>query len=151
MFTGSSPSYGFYTMNDAVLELNNSFNDLGIIFSCELDFGNHITSTVSKTTCILGFQSHPILEYESVIWDPQYAVRSNKIESIQMQINIFCFRYLGNCWDPNKTFSTHWLFKKADVRILNAVFLLKLINGVINFQFFLEKLYRRVAIRPTRY
>ena len=44
-----------YTMNGAVLELVNSFNDLRIIFDCKLDFRNHITSIVSKTTCILGF------------------------------------------------------------------------------------------------
>ena len=37
------------------LELVNSFKDLRIIFNCKLDFRNHITSTVSKATCILGF------------------------------------------------------------------------------------------------
>ena len=70
-----------------VLELINTFNDLGIIFDCKLDF-----RTVSKATCILAFIkrlakefSHPcvteqlfttlvrpILEYDSVIWNPQY-------------------------------------------------------------------------------
>ena len=36
-------------------------------------------------------------------------------------------------------------------KMLNAVFLLKLINGVINSQFLLEILYIRVPVRPTRY
>ena len=45
----------FYTMNGAVLEPVNFFNYLGIIFSCKLDFRNHITQTVSKATCILRF------------------------------------------------------------------------------------------------
>ena len=38
----------------------------------------------------------PILEYGSVIWDPQYAVHSDKIESIQIQFLLFCLRRLGN-------------------------------------------------------
>ena len=53
--TTSPPTNGFYTINGAVLELVNFFNDLGIIFHCKLDFRNHITSTVCKATCILGF------------------------------------------------------------------------------------------------
>ena len=86
-FIRSSLTNGFYTMNGAVLELVNSFNVLGIIFDCKLDFRNHITSIVSKATCILVFIKlwskefsdpyvtkqlfttlvRPILEYESVI------------------------------------------------------------------------------------
>ena len=46
-FTRSSPTNGFYKMNGDVLELVNSFNDLGIIFDRKLVFRNHITSTVS--------------------------------------------------------------------------------------------------------
>ena len=67
--------------------------------NCILDFRNHITSTVSKAKCIPGFIKRwakefsdtyvtkqlfttlirPILEYGSIIWDPQYA----EIESVQ--------------------------------------------------------------------
>ena len=54
-FSRSSATKEFYTMNGAVLELVNSFSDLGIIFNCKLDFRNHITPTVSKGACILGF------------------------------------------------------------------------------------------------
>ena len=35
--------------------------------------------------------------------------------------------------------------------MLNAVFLLKVVNGIINTQFLLEKLYIRVPVHPTRY
>ena len=103
-FTRSSPSKGFYTMKGTVLELVNSFKDLEIIFDCKLVFRNHITSTVSKATCILVFIKRwakkfsdtyitkqlfttlicPILEYESVIWHTQYAKYSDKIESVQI-------------------------------------------------------------------
>ena len=50
--TRSFPTNEFHAMNDAVLELVNSFNDLEIIFDC---FRNDMTSTVSKAKCILGF------------------------------------------------------------------------------------------------
>ena len=43
----------------------------------------------------------PILEYGSAIWGPQYAVYSDKIESIQKQFLLFCFRNLWNGWDSN--------------------------------------------------
>ena len=38
----------------------------------------------------------PVLEYGSVIWDPQYAVHSEKIESVHKQFLLFCLRNLGN-------------------------------------------------------
>ena len=122
-FTTSSPTNEFYTMIGAVLELVNAFNDLQIIFDCRLDFRNHITPTVNEATCIQGFIKRwakefsdpyvtkqlfttlvlPILEYGSVIWDPQYAIHSNKIESVQKQFLLFCLRNLGNGWDLNST------------------------------------------------
>ena len=75
----------FYNELELELELLNSFNDLGIVFDCKLNFRNHITSTVSIV--ILGFIKRwakefsdlyvtkqlfttlvrPILEYVSVI------------------------------------------------------------------------------------
>ena len=80
----------YYTMNSAILKLGYSFNDLGIIFECKLDFRNYITSTVSKATCILVFIKRwakefsdpyvakqlfttlvrPILEHRCITWDP---------------------------------------------------------------------------------
>ena len=100
----------------------------------------------------------PNLEYGSVIWDHQYAVHCDKIESVQKQFLLFCLRKLGNGWDPNirlPTLKRLALFKlpslKSCRKMLNAVFLLKLINGVINSKFLLDKLYIRVPDRPTRY
>ena len=105
----------------------------------------------------------PILEYGSIIWDPQHAVHSknltHKIKSVQKQFLLFCLRYLGNGWDTNIRLPSYEkrlaLIKlpslKSRRKILNAVFLLKLIIGVINSQLLLEKLYIRVPVRPTRY
>ena len=84
----------------------------------------------------------PILECGSVIWDPQYAVHSDRIESVQIQFLLFCLRRLALIKLPSL---------KSRRKMLNAVFLLKLINVVINSQFLLEKLYIRVPVRPTRY
>ena len=154
----------FYTMNGTVLELVNSFNNFGIIFDCKLTFRNHITSSISKAICILGFfkrwakefSDHyvtkqlftslvrPILEYGSIILDSQYGVHSDKIESVQIQFLLFSLRRLGNGWDPNKRLP---FYEKSHRKCcINAVFLLNLINGIINFQFLLEKLYIRVPV-----
>ena len=113
-FTRLYPTNGFYTMNGAIVDLVNSFNELGTIFNYKLDFRNHIISTASKVKCILDFIKRwakefsdpyvikqlftnlviPILEYESVIWNPLYAVHSDKIESVQKQgSNHGCRRY----------------------------------------------------------
>ena len=108
-------------MNGAVLELVNSFNDLEIIFDCKLDFRNHITTTVNKATCILGLIKQwakefsdpyvikqlfttlvrPILEYGPIIWDPQYPVHCDKIESVQIQSLLFRLCRLEKGWGHN--------------------------------------------------
>ena len=99
---------------NGTIELGNSFDDLGIIFVCKLGFKNHITSTVSKATCTLGFMKRwvkgfsdpygteplfttlfrPNLEYGSAIWGFQYAVHSDKIESVQKQFLLFFFFFV---------------------------------------------------------
>ena len=95
-FTRSSPTNSFYTMNITALQLVNSFNDLGLIFNCKLNFRNHITLIVNKTTCILRFIKRwakkfsnsyvtkplfttlvrPTLDYGSVIWHSQHGVHT---------------------------------------------------------------------------
>ena len=52
-FTRSSPIDGFYTINSAVLELVNSFNDLGIIFDCKLDFRNQLLAKLNVSWDLL--------------------------------------------------------------------------------------------------
>ena len=83
-----------------------------------------------------------ILKYVSVIWDPQYAAHSDRIES--MQFLLFCLRRLRNEWDTNIRLPSYENLiklqsKKIRRKILDVAFLLKLINGVINSQFLLEK------------
>ena len=41
-------------------------------------FDSYVTKQLFNTLV------RPILEYESVIWDPQYAVHCDKIESVQI-------------------------------------------------------------------
>ena len=117
-FTLTSPTNGFYIMNDAVFELVNSFNDFGTNFDWKLDFRDHITSIVSRAKCVLGVIKwwakelsnsyvtkqlfttlvRSILVYGSVIW----CCTLKKIKSIQIQFLLFYLRHLGNEWDPNK-------------------------------------------------
>ena len=72
-------------MNGAVLELFNSFNDLGIIFDHNLDLRNHITSTVFSSLC-----------YQTIVYHTgtlNAAEHSDKIESVQKQFLLFCLRH----------------------------------------------------------
>lgn len=177
IFSRTSPNNGLYTMNASILELVDSINDLGVNFDRKLDFRNHITLTVNKATGVLGFIKRwskefsdpyvtkqlfttlvrPILEYGSVIWDPQYSVHSNKIESVQIQFLLFCLRGLG--WDPRIRLPSYVnrlaLIKLPTLRsrrkMLNALFLLKLINGSVNSQFLLGKVNLNVPVRLSRH
>lgn len=91
-----------------------SFLDLGVLFSPNLSFDQHINKCISKASSMLGFiirfskefqdpytlktlyvsfvRSH--LEYASVIWSPYYQNSSDRIESIQKKFLIFALRRL---------------------------------------------------------
>lgn len=177
IFTRLSPINGRYIMNNAVLDLVDSFNDLGVLLDRKLDFKSHITLTVNKANGVLGFIKRwakefsdpyttkqlfttlvrPILEYGSVVWDPQYHVHSNKIESVQIQFLLFCLRGLG--WDPNVRLPSYEkrlaLIKlptlKSRRQMLNVIFLLKLMNGSLYSEFLLSKININIPFRASRY
>ena len=86
-------------------------------------------------------------------------LHSNVIDSVQWQFLLFCFHHLGNGWHLNIRLTSYEkrlaLIKLPSLKnrrqMLNAVFFLNLINGVINSQFLLKKLFIRVSVRPTKY
>lgn len=99
----------------------------------------------------------PILEYGSVIWDPQYNVHSNHIESVQKQFLLFCLR--GLQWNPSINLPSYpsrlSLIKLPTLKsrriMLNVSFMLNIINGDISSEFLLENITFNVPQRPTRY
>lgn len=98
------------------LEQVDRMRDLGVIFVPSLSFSVHIDFIVSKSMSMLGFvkrvcynftnveclkclffafvRSH--LEFACVVWSPDYAVHSRRIESVQKQFVLFALRRTFN-------------------------------------------------------
>jgi len=92
-----------YTLSGCSLDRITRVDDLGVILDPKLKFSDHISSIVNKARGVLGFIKRwskefddlyltktlfislvrPILEYESPVWSPQYAVHSDLIELVQ--------------------------------------------------------------------
>ena len=101
-------------LNGTVIDRVKSFLDLGVLFSRNLSFKDHINLCVSKANSMLGFlirfsrdfhdpytlkilfvsfvRSH--LEYASIIWNPYYNNSSIRLESIQKRFLVFALRRL---------------------------------------------------------
>jgi len=109
----SSPIRFNYTVSGSSLVLlDKSVNDLGFVFDPKLNPSLHIEQICCKALKTLGFikriaaefklVSHlkalycslvrPILEYSSVIWDPQTACNSVMLERVQLKF----LSYVGN-------------------------------------------------------
>lgn len=158
------------------LEPVNFFNDLGILLDTRLSFVSHINSISNKARGVLAFIKRwgkeftdpyvlkqlytsvvrPILEYGSIIWDPQYNVHADKIESIQKQFLLFCLRYLH--WNPAVNLPAYTsrlaLIKlptlKSRRTMLNVSFVINLINGDVSSEFLLSNISFNIPQRSTR-
>ena len=175
-FYRRSPVLCSYTFNNHQLEKVESFLDLGVLLDNKLSFNSHISQTVNKAKGVLGFIKRwgkefedpyitrqlyvslvrPILEYASVVWDPQYDVHVKKIESVQKQFMLFCLRSLP--WNPNINLPPYEsrlaLIKLPTLKnrriYLNTSFIINLINGVTVSEFLVHKLEFHIPFRPTR-
>jgi len=138
-----------------------SVNDLGVLLDHKLKFDSHITSTVNKAICVLGFIKRfsiefddpystkllftslvrPYLEYCSSVWSPQYQVHIDRIESVQKQFLIFALRGLN--WDQNvrlPSYSSRFLLVNLPSLVnrrtmLGTIFMNNLIKGHIDSVF----------------
>ena len=98
----------------------------------------------------------PILEYGSIIWNPNQMNLSNRIESVQKQFLLFALRHMN--W------GSRFLLPSYDDRLkimnlpslkdrrqlLSITFIIKLINGAIDSQDLMGNLTFNVPARPSR-
>lgn len=103
-----------YKIQVSTLERVHQMSDLGVLFDQKLSFSAHIESMVSRAYSRLGFMKRicanfddvyclkyvyfslvrSVLEYASVVWNPGYAVNSERIESIQKKFLLYALRRL---------------------------------------------------------
>lgn len=166
-----------YFLGGCSLDCVNSILDLGILLDRKLDFNSHIITTVNKAYGVLAFIKRwskefsdpyitkglftslvrPILEYGSVIWDPQYYIYINMIESVQKQFLLFCLRNLR--WNPEMILPSYEsrlaLIRlptlKSRRTMLNTLTMLRIVNGDLRSEYLLSKVLINVPFRPTRY
>lgn len=102
-----------YHLNGHTLERKTAARDLGVIFDEKLSFHAHYDEIVSRCSRLLGFICRitrdfrnpssllylfnslvrSILEYNTSVWSPNYAVHSDRIEKIQKRfLAILCRR-----------------------------------------------------------
>ena len=94
-----------YKLNDVIIQSKSIEKDLGILFSCNMKFDEHIDSIVLKANKQLGIIARvftdkslktiiplyksfvrPLLEYNSIIWSPYTKKKNEKIEKIQKRM-----------------------------------------------------------------
>lgn len=166
-----------YSLGGSTLESVDSIVDLGVLLDRKLEFDLHINTMVNKAYGVLGFMKRwakefsdpyvtkqlftslvrPILEYGSVVWDPHESGDINMIESVQKQFLLFCLRNLGwsSDWSefpayPNRLALIRLPTLKSRRTMLNSMFVLKIINGDVDSDFLIGKLYFNVPSYNTR-
>lgn len=143
-----------YTLNNDKVIRANSIRDLGVLIDAKLTFANHFDAVVNKAYKKLGFilrvsQSfsdvgclkvlyfsyvRSILEYCSVIWNPQYITYIQKIECIQCKfIKRLNFQTYKNFKDYEESCKYYHLMTLEDRRILTDMYFLYCIcNGYLD-------------------
>lgn len=165
-----------YQINSEVLLRETQMRDLGIVFDDKLSFTVHIDYVISKAYAMLGFvmricsdfkdpraikslyfahvRSH--LEFGSVVWCPNYATHSNRIESIQKRFMCHIFKKFG--WYRYVQFAPY-AFKCDLLNIKSleqrrrdacAVFIFDILSGKINSPSLLNLIDINIPSRQLR-
>jgi len=102
-FCRVNPIRSTYTLSGCPLDRITRVDDLGVLLDRKLKLFDNISTIVNKARGVLGLIKtwskefddpyltktlfislvHPILEYESPAWSPQYVVHSDRIESVK--------------------------------------------------------------------
>lgn len=176
-FSRNCTSMIHYFLDGYQLELVGEFLDLGILLDPKLDFCKHITMTINKARGVLAYIKRwskeftdanvtkqlytslvrPILEYGSIVWDPEINMHIDRIESVQKQFLLFCLRssfgrYSGNLPSYTARLSLIKLpTLKSRRTMLNVAFLINLINGDVLSDFLLRNINFNIPRRFTRH
>lgn len=153
-----TPSYFDYKISQHSLGRVHSFKDLGVLFTSDLDFTEHINLIVNKANSMLGFIKRwakefqdpyvtlalynclvrPHLEYASQVWTPYYQIHINRLESVQRKFIRFALK--GLPWsDPYNLPPYEHRIKLLQIQPLSQrrinndiIFIHQLITGVID-------------------
>lgn len=169
------PITSTYKIESEELQKVKVVKDLGVWLDSELNFIEHIDKIVSKSAQMLGFLKRNSkqfrftdtrillfntlvrsnLEYACSVWNPTYAVHSQRIEQIQRAFT----RHLAIS-APNISHRCPYSERLNHFNILSlhdrrkmhdVIFLYKILNNLIDSSEILSSLYVRVPFRPPRY
>ena len=163
-----------------MIERVHSFLDLGVLFSRDLSFKDHIDRCINKANSMLGFlirfskdfhdpytlkllfasfvRSH--VEYASIIWNPYYNNSSDRIESIQKRFLLFALRRLPREVNAPMYVLPPYLGRclllnieplHARRQIASAMFVRDVITGRIDCSLLLSLFPIRVPVRSLRH
>lgn len=165
-----------YKLNNVSVDRVDSFVDLGVFFDSKLCFNKHIDVIVGKANCRLGmikrwskefkdpfitktlFTSlvRSILEFACQVWSPYYQCHINRLESVQKKFLLFALSGLN--WRDRLVLPRYehrlMLLEMNTLsdrrKMLNSMFIFKLLNGSINCTFLLELLFIKCPLRSSR-
>ena len=154
-----------YTVNNSILTRTSSIRDLGVLFTSNFNFTQHIINICSSASRTLGFiiricrPFHDILalkslyfafvvsklEYASLIWYPYYASQALHLDRVQRRfLNYASFKldniYPGRDVDSQSLLERHDIMSLASRRIFSSArYMWMLIHNKIDAPFILAR------------
>ncbi|KAK7480968.1 hypothetical protein BaRGS_00027783 [Batillaria attramentaria] len=146
-------SHFMYSLNDTILQNVRSNPYLGILFSNDMKWSNHICNMTKKANSTLGFLRRnlrhcptpckknaylalvrPLLEYGAIIWDPYLKQDADKMERIQRNAVRFISRDYrsttpGFVTGLLKKYKLHTLQERREQ--LRLTFFFKVVEGLV--------------------
>ena len=162
-----------YCLNGVSLTRVNSIRDLGVTLDSKLSFNLHIENIVAKAFQQLGFilrvgkpfkrantykvlynsYVRSILEFGSVVWNPQYATHIKGLERVQhkflKQLDYRTGRFFTSYEEAGTYHDMVTLENRRIVR--DSMFFYKLLNNMIDSSVLLENVSLRVPSRVFRH
>lgn len=160
-------SYNYYISNESLNRVA-EVRDLGVILDSKLSFNNHIEHITSKAYRMLGFILRiskdfkrcstmtllfncfvrSILEYASVIWNPQYNLYIDSIERIYLKFVKHISYRCSHCSFKSDEIRSKSLCNRRHER--DQVFLFKINNNMLDSSFLLSNIFIRCPRASSR-
>lgn len=174
-YRSRSPLQFVYSINNISLESVSHIKDLGITFSFNLNFRQHLENIISKALKILGFVKRhsfdfknphslqllynalvrSILEYGSIIWSPYTKSDINSIERVQNRfLKYMSFKLnipiIDHNYNPiRSTLNVQTLLLRRELSDITFVY--NLINGLISSPPLLNSIPFNVPFHRNRF